>query len=66
MSEQASTPRHKRVFSYYGDDMGQVLTEDGRCLRPGDGRGMRGRYHNRALNKRNRGKKPRSRRRRGA
>lgn len=33
---QASPLRRKRAFDFYGDGMGEVLTEDGRALRPKD------------------------------
>ena len=48
---QSSPLRIKRAFSFYGDDMGQILTEDGRSIRRKDS-------HERRFKRRN-GRKPR-------
>ena len=56
---QLSIPRRKRVYSFYGDDMGGVITEDGKLLVPGDARHCRDCWCRRSP--RNRGQKPRKR-----
>ena len=59
MSEQASIPRRKRVFSHYTDDLGTVVMEDGTLSALKDGNHVVGHFY--GPKKRNHGQKPRTR-----
>jgi hypothetical protein len=52
---QASPLRRKRAFDFYGDGMCEVITEDGKSIRPKDARC-------REFRKRRNGRKPRRKR----
>ena len=64
-SPQASIPRIKRCYTWWTDDYGVLVTEDG-ARRKVPANHARGTYYNPINNKRNRGQKPRKRLRRAA
>lgn len=61
---QSSVKRIKRIYTWYTDDYGMIVFEDG-TRRPEPANHARGRYYNPMAGKRNWGKKPRTRTRRG-